>query len=213
MVESPWKLQALYTITWLATSVPFINFCHSTCTIVGETGEWIQPSELYQTEQYNPSPWGPIGAIVEFGLPGRCTMSRFLNRADIELHVGLWGMTWHNYFKFGFQSAVSLVIPRTANPKLKPLTQMARMFLSFLLSGTIHACGSYMLPQPTQPSKEFYFFVWQGVAVIAQLFVVDRFVDKRLRRILNPIGIILWLYWTEPLIFGDQKDGGMWRVS
>jgi hypothetical protein len=124
---------------------------------------------------------------------------------------GLWGVTWHNYFKFGFQSASDLIIPRSTNSKWKSVSRLARIFWSFLLSGVIHYCGSYMLPGPTQPSIEFLFFVLQGMAVITQVMVYDKFVSKTYRRILNPFLIAAWLYWTEPYIFGDQRHGGMWH--
>lgn len=67
-----------------------------------------------------------------------------------------------------------------------------------------------MLPGPTQPSKEFLFFALQGVAVVLQVTVYDTLLNEKLRRVLNPFLIAGWLYWTEPLIFGDQKAGGMW---
>jgi hypothetical protein len=70
--ESSVQLQALHTLTWLATSVPFINLCHSGWALVGELGQWMSPSDLFEMDRHNPSPWGPIGATVEFGLAGEC---------------------------------------------------------------------------------------------------------------------------------------------
>ena len=122
-------------------------------------------------------------------------------------------MTWHNYFKFGFQSASDLVVPRTKNPRFRPLLQLMRVLCSFCLSGIIHYCGSYMLPGTTQPSKEFLFFLLQGIVVILQVTIYDHVVPKRYRRILNPLLTVAWLCWTEPLIFGDQRHGGMWILS
>lgn len=52
--------------------------------------------------------------------------------------VGLWSVTRHDYFKFGFQSASELIITRTASSSLKPFLRLARMRSSFLLSGVIH---------------------------------------------------------------------------
>ena len=69
-IESPQLLQALHVATWIIASVPFINFCHSCWMVVGETGQWLSPSEAYQSWDYNPSPWGPVGAVIEYGLAG-----------------------------------------------------------------------------------------------------------------------------------------------
>lgn len=73
-LDSPHLVQALHVATWIIASVPFINFCHSCWTVVGEVGQWISPSDTYQSLEYNPSPWGPIGAVVEYGLAGKHTL-------------------------------------------------------------------------------------------------------------------------------------------
>jgi hypothetical protein len=70
-IEMPQLVQALHVATWIIASVPFINFCHSCWMVVGEVGQAISPSEAYQSLEYNPSPWGPIGAVIEYGLAGR----------------------------------------------------------------------------------------------------------------------------------------------
>lgn len=208
-VESPQLLQALHVATWIIASVPFINFCHSCWMTVGEVGQWLAPSAAYQSWEYNPSPWGPVGAVIEYGLAGE-SFCPLHPAAVTDEPTGLWGATWHNYFKFGFQSASDLVFPRSANPKLKPLLRIGRVFWSFLLSGIIHFCGSCMLPGNTQPQNELIFFILQGIAVAFQVSVFDRLVSPRYRRILNPILVFAWLYVTGPLISEDQRRGGMW---
>ncbi|KAI6353913.1 hypothetical protein MCOR25_008826 [Pyricularia grisea] len=114
----------------------------------------------------------------------------------------------------GWLSASDLVIPRSKNPKLKVMLRLVRMFWTFLLSGAMHYCGSYMLPGPTEPSRELSFFVLQGVAVIQQIAVCDRLVSKKQYcRVLNPLLVATWLFCTEPLIFEDQRNEGMWCLS
>ncbi|KAK1590394.1 uncharacterized protein LY79DRAFT_217331 [Colletotrichum navitas] len=110
LVGPGWQLRALHTMTLITTSIPFINFCHSVWTMVGALGQLANPSTAFDMQRYNPSPWGPMGAMIEYGL------------------TGLWGVTRHNYFKFGFQSASDLATPRTNNPRLKPLLRLLRMF-------------------------------------------------------------------------------------
>ncbi|KAK2033165.1 hypothetical protein LX32DRAFT_679970 [Colletotrichum zoysiae] len=194
MARLAWTLSLL--ISFRGVGWQFGNpGAHGVFALVHTTGQLAGPSPALDLQQYNPSPWGPLGAIIEHGL------------------TGLWGVTWHNYFKFGFQSASDLAVPRTNSPRLKPLLRLLRMFWTFLLSGMMHYCGSYMLPGPTQPSNELLFFVLQGVAVMLQILVYDQFVDKRYRRVLNPLLVSAWLCWTEPLIFGDQRSGGMWTIS
>lgn len=176
--------------------------------LVGEIGQWFCPSDAYQSWQYNPTPWGPVGAVIEYGLAGMSGPEH--GRPPADMLTGLWGAVWHNYFKFGFQSATDLVFPRSSNPKLKAVLRLARVFWSFLLSGMIHFCGSYMLPGKTQPSMELLFFVLQGLAVALQVTFFDRLISQQYRRVLNPVLVLLWLYITGPLISEDQRAGGMW---
>ena len=68
-----------------------------------------------------------------------------------------------------------------------------------------------MLPGPTQPMEELLFFGLRTVAVVLQVLVYDRVVSRRLRRVLNLVLVAGWLYWSEPLVFEDQRRGGMWR--
>lgn len=71
LVETGWQRQALHTFAWIATSVPFINSCHSVWGMMGALGQLVNPSMVFDSEQYNPSPWGPISAIIEHGLAGK----------------------------------------------------------------------------------------------------------------------------------------------
>jgi hypothetical protein len=71
MIESNWQLQILDTVTWLAASIPFINICHSGWVVFGELGQWASPSDSFHMNQNNPGPWGPIDAILDFGLAGK----------------------------------------------------------------------------------------------------------------------------------------------
>jgi hypothetical protein len=86
-IESPQLLQALHVATWIIASIPFINFCHSCWMVVGEVGQWLAPSEAYQSLEYNPSPWGPIGAVIEYGLAG--TLIELSATIEAELHRAL----------------------------------------------------------------------------------------------------------------------------
>ena len=70
-LEVPQLLQALHVATWIIASIPFINFCHSCWMLVGEIGQHLAPSDAYQSWEYNPSPWGPVGAVIEYGLAGK----------------------------------------------------------------------------------------------------------------------------------------------
>ncbi|KAK7180070.1 hypothetical protein DPSP01_011186 [Paraphaeosphaeria sporulosa] len=73
VAKSPWQLQALNTVTWVGTSGPFINFCHSAWSVVGETNNLMSSSKSFLPQRYDPSPWGPAGAVIEHGLAGAQT--------------------------------------------------------------------------------------------------------------------------------------------
>lgn len=85
--RSAWQLQALHTVTWLSSSILFINLCYSSWALVGAISQWATPAHLrgtFRMDHYNPSPWGPIGAVVEHGLAGKL-ISRTLHNMNAEI--------------------------------------------------------------------------------------------------------------------------------
>ena len=72
--KSAWQLQAVHTMTWLCSSIFFINSCYSFWAVIGAIGQKVRPAEppeLFHMDHYNPSPWGPFGAAIEYGLAGK----------------------------------------------------------------------------------------------------------------------------------------------
>ena len=76
-MQPTWHLQALHTVTWLSSSILFITICYSSWALIGAIGQWATPPDLlgpFRIDQYNPSPWGPVGAVMEHGLAGKLTL-------------------------------------------------------------------------------------------------------------------------------------------
>lgn len=81
--KSAWQLQALHTVTWLSSSILFINICYSSWALIGAIAQWTTPPHLlepFRMDHYNPSPWGPIGAVIEYGLAGELISRLWWNR-------------------------------------------------------------------------------------------------------------------------------------
>lgn len=75
--------------------------------------------------------------------------------------AGCWGQWWHQLFRFGFTSTARWALSLLP-VKLAPSSQVRRIvmaFLAFIVSGTIHACGSYTQHAKTKPlSGPFLYF-------------------------------------------------------
>lgn len=138
--------------------------------------------------------------------------------------AGCWGRWWHQFFRYGFvvttQWVLSFLPDSWANnPLVKRVTHVA---FAFLLSGLVHACGSYTQFADTHPlSGPFLFFAMQSVAVVFEsIFKTVIFPNtplKRtprwLRRTANAVFVFCWLFFSGIPIADDFARGGLWLME
>ena len=92
---------------------------------------------------------------------------------------------------------------------------------AFFLSGCIHACGSYTQLGDTRPMQPMCFFLLQGFGILLQMSVVQllnkagiaKQASKTLCRLANFSVVIVWLYFTAPLLVDDFARGGVWMLE
>lgn len=133
--------------------------------------------------------------------------------------AGWWGGWWHQSFRFAFEAPASKLMellklnPKSASGKFLSLT------VAFVLSGILHACGSYTQLGHTYPlSGPFLFFVSQIGGISAQLAItsllrwlgVVQRSPKWLQRTANFVYVHVWFYYTAPLLCDDFSRGGIW---
>lgn len=148
-----------------------------------------------------PDCWGGFGNVLDKGL------------------AGWWGGWWHQTFRFAFESPSNLVVQKfNLNKKSVPV-KIFQLHVAFLLSGFLHACGSYTQPGKTYPlTGPFTFFALQPFGIMAQISTskaLDRIgitarTPKIVRQAVNFVYVHVWFYHTAPLLVDDFARGGLW---
>ncbi|EEA24452.1 hypothetical protein TMatcc_007554 [Talaromyces marneffei ATCC 18224] len=192
-------ITSLNPLFFLGISYLFPNFAWSiTHQSLGEA--WLYPDAF-----------GPAISVLDQGL------------------VGAWNTWWHQLFRFGFSECsrflTDLVLPTSGSQSkgYKSARRVLQIMLAFSLSGLIHAMGSYTTFSDSQPWNAFLFFVLQGVGALTQYFVeasiIPAIIPKTFRfprwliRTTNLILILLWFYYTGPLVVDDFARAGIWMFE
>ncbi|KAH8702532.1 membrane bound O-acyl transferase family-domain-containing protein [Talaromyces proteolyticus] len=158
-----------------------------------------------------PPAFGPAISALDYGL------------------IGAWNIWWHQLFRFGFSESArffsNLILPNPPKKRLPSYYSIARrliqVMVAFSMSGLVHAMGSYTAFADTKPFNAFLFFVLQGIGVLVQgllaycLSPLIRQIrpSRLLIRITNLNILIVWFYYTAPLLADDFSRCGLWMLE
>ena len=136
---------------------------------------------------------------------------------------GWWGAWWHQCFRFVLTSPTNAIINKLRIRKCGVLAKMLGLIIPFLISGVIHACGSYSMWGKTRPINAFLFFVLQPVGIalqtisswsLSQLGLMNNNkIPRHVREVANVAFTVFWLLWTFPLLADDLAKGGLWLTE
>lgn len=177
------------------------------------------------TQAFNLGPFffgillGPerIGARGEAWMNPPDMFGSYSNVFDHGL-AGWWGGWWHQTFRYSFEAVALKLLFLLGINKRSEKGKAVSMFTAFLLSGCLHACGSYTQLGETRPLRgPFRFFLLQPVGIILQMFLskqltrvgVQQRIPKVGRQAVNFIYVHLWGYFTAPLLIDDFAKGGV----
>lgn len=132
--------------------------------------------------------------------------------------AGAWGRWWHQNFRFGFVAPADWLLSKfPVSLQTKSQLVALRVIIAFVLSGAIHACGSYTQFADTKPlSGPFLFFVLQIPGILIQrlpAYISPRLLarlPKWIRQWTNLAFSIAWILLTGPLVADDFSRGGLW---
>lgn len=192
-------ITSLNPLFFLGISYLFPNFARSiTHQPLGES--WLYPDAF-----------GPAISVLDHGL------------------IGAWNTWWHQLFRLGFSECsrflTDLVLPSgtSQSPGYKSARRILQIMLAFALSGLVHAMGSYTTFSDSQPWKAFLFFILQGVGALTQYFFEAAIIPtvrpksvkppRWLIRTTNLMLVVLWFYYTGPLIVDDFARSGIWMFE
>ena len=134
--------------------------------------------------------------------------------------AGMWGIWWHQTFRFGFESAGDFLAKAFGKGWEKNTEKGAalRFLTAFGLSGCLHASASYTTLPKTSPRNAFLYFAVQPIGILIQrtasLYLRktgwrDRIPD-RARGIGNVVFVVAWSWFTGPYIANEFALSGLW---
>ncbi len=207
---SPWPLLTDHaTLTRFTRLLISIASVLSALTFIFSLSPLIFPilpirvsySPLHEPLLYPPY-WGALApSVLDKGLPG------------------LWGKWWHQMFRFGISEPSRNLIEKLG---LQPKSQTARVLaviIAFAISGSIHACASFTTFAESRPLMPLAFFMLQAFGVLGQTWFTKQFMHRIydvkklpawLRRAGNGIFVLVWLYFTGPMLADDFARCQIW---
>ena len=136
---------------------------------------------------------------------------------------GWWGAWWHQCFRVLLTSPTHAIINKLRIQKDGVSARTLALVIPFLISGAIHACGSYTLWGETKPINAFLFFILQPVGIALQIvsrwslgrldLIANNKIACRVCEAANIAFTVFWLLWTFPLLADDFAKGGLWLAE
>ncbi|KAL4901039.1 hypothetical protein BDW74DRAFT_87616 [Aspergillus multicolor] len=130
---------------------------------------------------------------------------RYIIRARLK---DIWGKLWHDLCRRALINTSMVLIPRGASPSLR---RVLVGFLSFILSGVVHAAGTYAVIRDTYSvivMMMFFFLLPFYIAAqevvrthLFERFLPDLFLGRALLWTLDAAYVIWWGYHTAPWFF------------
>lgn len=134
---------------------------------------------------------------------------------------GWWGAWWHQCFRFTLTAPTNAIINKLPIRKRGVIAKTLGIVTPFLISGAIHACGSYTMWGETRPINAFTFFALQPVGIalqiisswsLHQLNLMNK-ISLHVRKATNIAFAVFWLLSTFPLLADDFAKGGLWLTE
>lgn len=133
--------------------------------------------------------------------------------------AGFWGKSWHQMFRYGISEPSKPIVKALGIDPRSQVGRAIQSLVAFCLSGMIHASASYTTFSiiRSKPLDPWLFFMLQGVGTIIQTAFADLIlkqmkieVPKRVRQAGNWAFVLVWLFYTGPLLANDFARAGIW---
>ena len=134
---------------------------------------------------------------------------------------GWWGAWWHQCLRFMLTLPTTAIINKLRIRKRGVIARTLGLVIPFLISGAIHACGSFTMCGETRPINAFNFFVLQSVGIALQIIgswslrrlnLMNK-IPPHVRKATNVAFTVFWLLLTFPLLADDFAQGGLWLTE
>lgn len=129
---------------------------------------------------------------------------------------GFWGSWWHQTFRFGFSAPTKWLIRQGYLEEKSTATAVVGALVAFVISGFLHATGSYTtIPQTNVWGPPTFFFL-AGAGTSLQGILSTKFkrqIEKQprwIRRISNLLFTFIWLHISSKFLLDDFGRCGIW---
>ncbi|KAI1090410.1 membrane bound O-acyl transferase family-domain-containing protein [Rostrohypoxylon terebratum] len=131
--------------------------------------------------------------------------------------AGFWGAWWHQTFRYGFFAPTQYLLRHSSIRPRTPAANLAAVFFAFLLSGLLHASGSYSaMPAHSRWYQPLVFFLLAGAGTMLQSHlsrVLSGYIRKQprwARRAGNLAFATAWMVGTSWVLVDDFGRCGLW---
>lgn len=188
----------------------FIDGIRATVALFSVGGLYIvSPSLAADTWMY-PDVFGSLRDLFRFRLKGNHTLQRGYQKKTQALttRIDIWGKLWHDLCRRALISSSTAVVPLQIPLALR--RALIGVF-SFIISGFVHAAGTYAVNRDTHAVfMMIVFFILLPICIVVQELVsrhvLERYIPnwwiaRALFRVLDAAFVLLWGYHTAPWFF------------
>ncbi|KAL6720444.1 hypothetical protein ACLMJK_002367 [Lecanora helva] len=134
---------------------------------------------------------------------------------------GFWGEWWHQMFRIALNVPANALLDSQRIQRKSIIGKSIMLVAAFLISGIVHACGSYTMWGQSQPLHAFLFFALQPIGITTQIlgsWTAHQILRKDalcpdLCKAANTMFTVTWLLSTFPLLADDFAHGGFWLTE
>ena len=133
--------------------------------------------------------------------------------------AGWWGGWWHQTFRHSFEVPAKRLQDALGIDQKSSAGKFTSLTVAFVLSGCLHASGSYTQLGDTRPLMgPMRFFLLQPIGILLQRFLTSQLsgvaavkaAPRWSKQFTNFAYVHIWLYFTAPLLVDDFAKGGVW---
>lgn len=161
---------------------------------------------------------GLTGSSFYHRNPRYAPKTSHFTRGSLLTHLGLagfWGSFWHTLFRDGLVACAKALVPSASLRQQG--AQILRIMVVFILSGLIHAAGSYAASRDLNVAlRTILFFCAQPVGIMLQRSITRLSMRSISRKhkpaatyIIVSISTAAWGHLTLPLLFDDLISIGV----
>lgn len=188
----------------------FVDGIHATVALFSVGGLYIMSPSLAADPWMYPDVFGSLRDLFGFRLKGNPSLQRGYQKKaqDLTKRIDIWGKFWHDLCRRALISSSTAVVPQQTPLALRSV--LIGVF-SFIISGFVHAAGTYAVNRDTHAVfMMIVFFILLPICIVVQelvsshifeRYIPNWWITRALIKVLNAAYVLCWGYHTAPWFF------------